>query len=89
MLVEEYSNGKLAFWLCTCYYEKRKVFQMLILKEKGEKMVGFVPGHTILDRLPMSVFGITYVFSKVTGGVCPKLNSRKRAKQELRPFGIG
>lgn len=27
VLVEEYSNGKLAFWLCTCYYKKEKFFK--------------------------------------------------------------
>lgn len=26
-------------------------------------MVGFVPGHTILDRLPISMCGIIFVFS--------------------------
>lgn len=37
-------------------------------------MIHFVFENTILDRLPMSLSGITHVSVKFAGGVCPKLN---------------
>ncbi|MCT8975154.1 hypothetical protein N4T77_00935 [Clostridium sp. CX1] len=40
--------------------------------------------NTILDRLPMSLSGITHVVCDFTGEVCPKLNSiLKRSELSL------
>lgn len=41
-------------------------------------MIGCIHDNTILDRLPISLSGITHVFSQVTGGVCPKLHNWKK-----------
>lgn len=38
-------------------------------------MSHFVLENTILDRLPMSLSGITHVSVCFAGGVCPKLNT--------------
>ena len=48
---------QLAFIVMSCYYETQR------LQRKERKMVGFVPGHTILDRLPISMCGIIHVYS--------------------------
>ena len=40
----------------------------------GEKMMQFVFENTILDRLPMSLSGMTHISVMFAGGVCPKLN---------------
>jgi len=37
-------------------------------------MSHFICGNTILDRLPMTLFGITNTVVRFAGGVCPKLN---------------
>lgn len=37
-------------------------------------MMNFFLAGTILDRLPMSLFGITYAIFNFMGEVCPKLN---------------
>ena len=39
----------------SCYHKTQR------LQRKERKMVGFVPGHTILDRLPISMCGIIHV----------------------------
>ncbi|ADL52243.1 hypothetical protein [Clostridium cellulovorans] len=40
--------------------------------------------NTILDRLPVALFGITHVNATFTGEVCPKLNiALKRSKLSL------
>lgn len=41
-------------------------------------MIGFTHNNTILNRLPMSLCGITHVNFAITGGVCLKLNRYKR-----------
>lgn len=46
----------------------------------GEKMMQFVFENTILDRLPMSLSGITNISGVFAGGVCPKLNRFQKAK---------
>lgn len=47
-------------------------------------MTNFFLVNTILDRLPMSVFGITYKNSDIIGQVCLKLNIvLKRSKFSL------
>ncbi|MBU5483870.1 hypothetical protein KQI86_05975 [Clostridium sp. MSJ-11] len=47
-------------------------------------MANFFLVNTILDRLPMSLSGITHVNFDFTGGVCPKLNNvLKRSKLSL------
>lgn len=38
-------------------------------------MCQFVLENSILDRLPMSLFGIFYVKAHFTGLVCPKSNN--------------
>ena len=39
--------------------------------------------NTILDRLPISLSGITHVDFSFAPGVCPKLNNQKSSKQTL------
>ena len=47
-------------------------------------MAKFFLENTILDRLPLSLSGITHTDFGVTGEVCPKLNiSLKRSELSL------
>ncbi len=41
--------------------------------------------NTILDRLPMSLFGITYVIASFTGGVYAKLNIELKRNKLFLP----
>ena len=44
-------------------------------------MMQFVFENTILDRLPMSLSGITHVSEGFMGEICPKLNSFRKQSE--------
>jgi len=63
-----------------------EVLKYIILLENygGKTMAKVFLVNTILDRLPVALFGITHVNATFTGEVCPKLNiALKRSKLSL------